>query len=362
MMTYGSNGQFSIRSKEEILQKCKESNYTDCRINTYPEYTQSSKYNLTVQSPNFIFMDLDLTNFSKYKNPMKMLNNVLKKTLENISRTFQKSTQSTQSTQSSLNNTKDSEITKEIRPTVLWTGNGYHIYLPIQAIVLDNIEPFSKDKFPNLFSSFGKYNGSSVSEVFLMFAKDYFTQGKADPQHKPKFKSCLIRFPNTFNSKCLVKGLNKEESLVKIIQEWNGYRLPIQLLTKDFRRWLVQQEINERISNKKNNFYKDKLSYSKSIRTIAWIEKLLQTPILDYRKYCLWRIFAPYLINVKKIDKDNAFENMEKWLVKCNEIQKLQFNHKIKIKEYIRYVKEYLPISKSKLKDENFDLFLIIFN
>ena len=72
----------------------------------------------------------------------------------------------------------------------------------------------------------GKYCGYSVSEVFLNYIKNLFTNGKADPQHKPKFKSCLIRFSNTFNSKCLDKGLGYEESKVKIVQSWNGYRLP----------------------------------------------------------------------------------------------------------------------------------------
>jgi hypothetical protein len=34
--------------------------------------------------------------------------------------------------------------------------------------------------------------------------------------------------------------------------------------------------------------------------TIPWIEKLLQTPIDDYRKKAVALILAPYLINIKK--------------------------------------------------------------
>ena len=59
----------------------------------------------------------------------------------------------------------------------------------IQAIVLDQYEQFSKDKFPNLFSMYdGKYYGYSVSEIFLKFAEDYFTDGKANPQHDQNSK------------------------------------------------------------------------------------------------------------------------------------------------------------------------------
>ncbi|MBA3751013.1 MAG: hypothetical protein H0X03_09035, partial [Nitrosopumilus sp.] len=131
-------------------------------------------------------------------------------------------------------NYNSSYSSKMVYPSVLWSGNGYHIYIPIKAIILDNYEQFSKDKFPNVFSSNGKYYGLSISEIFLKFVKCFFTNGKADPKHNPIYKSCLIRIPNTINSKCLKKGLNYEESKVKIFQKWNGYRPPIQRLTKDF--------------------------------------------------------------------------------------------------------------------------------
>jgi hypothetical protein len=39
---------------------------------------------------------------------------------------------------------------------------------------------------------------------------------------------------------------------------------------------------------------------------IPWIEKLLQTPIQDYRKFSGWRILSPYLMNVKRLSYDNA--------------------------------------------------------
>jgi hypothetical protein len=60
-------------------------------------------------------------------------------------------------------------------PSVFWTGNGYHMYLPIQISVLDGLYILSKDKFPRLFANKGKYSYYYVSEVFMQFAEHYFT-------------------------------------------------------------------------------------------------------------------------------------------------------------------------------------------
>jgi|SRR6185437_5482241 len=71
MMTFKSNGQFSISSTEEIFEKCELANFIDCRINAYPEYTEFE--GIIRYPPNFIFIDLDLANFSKYKDSKKLL-------------------------------------------------------------------------------------------------------------------------------------------------------------------------------------------------------------------------------------------------------------------------------------------------
>jgi hypothetical protein len=48
--------------------------------------------------------------------------------------------------------------------------------------------------------------------------------------------------------------------------------------------------------------------------TIQWIEKLLQTPLDDYRKFVVWRILAPYLINIRKCSADDAINIIRNWL------------------------------------------------
>ena len=224
------------------------------------------------------------------------------------------------------NNIKNNQQSlKSTCPTVLWTGNGYHVYLPIQAMVLDADTLFSKDKFPNLFSMYdGKYYGYSVSELFLKFAENFFTDGKANPQHRPKFKTCLIRIPNSYNSKCLSKGLSHEESKIKVIQKWNGYRLPIQLLTKYFWRWITQEEINQRLLLKRNG--RSQIKRLNQLLSnnfqINWIEQLLQTGIPDGRKETLRLILGPYL--AKRKNYDDATTTLQGWLDKCNNVKPLE--------------------------------------
>ena len=81
MMTKHKNYQFTVYDKEELIQKCLESDLCDCRVNGYPIL---DKQELVSYPPNFIFIDLDLSNFMKYKNPQKMLDKTLRNTLNKI--------------------------------------------------------------------------------------------------------------------------------------------------------------------------------------------------------------------------------------------------------------------------------------
>jgi len=91
-------------------------------------------------------------------------------------------------------------------PSVLWTGNGHHIYQPVDGIVFEKTD---------IFYEFLPYlDGRDLTTEFLRFSERFFTNGKSDPQHSPSVKSCLIRVPGTFNAK------NGEE--VRIIQKWDG--------------------------------------------------------------------------------------------------------------------------------------------
>jgi hypothetical protein len=344
IMTVNYSGQFSVNSIEDTLKRYKEAEFKDCRINAYPETIENN--GKLIQPPNFIFIDLDLSNFG---NDITKLDKVKNNTIAKLE-------------------------SQEIVPTVTWTGNGYHIYIPLDTPILDHLDIFSRDKFPNLFSRRNKYHDYFVAEVFMQFAEQYYTNRNADPNHHPKFKTCLIRIPGTYNTKCLKSGKSLDQSNVTIIQKWNGKKGKAELLLQDFRIWLIQLEYNlqqksiKKIrTNPKKPLYNcssirkiQKNSSFQSYSRIEWIEDLLQTPIEDHRKYCLWRIIAPYLLNLKQLSEIESARVMESWIDKCNVLRKLDFEPQRKIYEIIKYDKGFLPISKRNLKEENTWIFQIV--
>ena len=145
--------QIPVRSKEEALKWFEQANFLDCKINGYPKRIEWKGINL--QAPNFIFIDLDLGRFKS----RLALDKCLYKTLKNISEKFNLS----------------------VTPTVLWSGNGYHIYLPVEAFVLEQETEFAR---------FG-----NPSRKFIQFAESYLSNNKSDPEHTKglSFKNCMVR-------------------------------------------------------------------------------------------------------------------------------------------------------------------------
>jgi hypothetical protein len=60
-----------------------------------------------------------------------------------------------------------------------------------------------------------------------------------------------------------------------------------------------------------------------TLNQYEWIEKLLVTPISDYRKCTIDLILAPYLIVIKEHLEKNAFEKIMYWTEKCNGLRSL---------------------------------------
>ena len=151
-------------------------------------------------------------------------------------------------------------------PTVLWTGNGYHIYQPLEGFVLEEVD---------IFAEFVPPNGKDLTSKFMEFSEDFLTSRREDPPHNPTVNSCLVRVPGTINSKC------KED--VKIIQKWDGNRPPINYLLRDFRRWLINEKIEQQKLSSKERGRRKSVGTSRNNTAIPWIEKLLQTPVEDYQ-------------------------------------------------------------------------------
>ena len=244
------------------------------------------------------------------------------------------------------------EIFRGAQPTVIWSGNGYHIYLPIQAFVLELEGVFAEYEQP--------------SKKFLRFSEKMLSNNKADPCHSNNlsFKNCMLRIPGSYNWECVKRNNNSVDSTteVKIIQKWDGNRPAINWLLRDFRRYLIQEKIDNNIAESKRT----RLSPTAKVMPAKrmWIETLLDIPIRDYRKEAIRRIIAPYLINIRKLSYDDAFNVMKSWLDRCDKIRPLDFNANVRIKDALRAATRvgYLHIGFSDLKSENQELYKQISN
>ena len=191
-------------------------------------------------------------------------------------------------------------------PSGYWTGNGYHIYQPMTGFILEEEERFARLADPT---------GKDLTSRFMQFAEDLLTNKKGDAQHNPTVNSCLVRIPGTINSKC--------GQVIRIIQRWDGQRPAINYLLREFRRWLIDEKIERR---RQMNSRAARVQMINSTTTIWWIEKLLQTPVDDYRKFAVWRILIPYLINIRRLSDDEANNTINNWLDTCRTLCGLDFN------------------------------------
>ena len=317
------NKQVEVLSKEEALGVFRYASFLDCKIRAYPPYIEYD--GIDRQPPYLIFIDLDLSRFKS----REVLDTALRNTLRNIKEKF-----------------------NGAHASVIWSGNGYHIYLPIEAFVLELESVFAEFEQP--------------SKKFLRFAEQYLTNNKADPSHSNSlsFKNCMLRIPGSHNSKCVQRnnGIPELTTEVKIIQKWDGKRPAINWVLRDLRRYLIQEKINNVVDERKRSRYSPAVKITSTKR--LWIEILLYTPIGDYRKNALRRIVAPYLINIKKLSYDDAFNVTKDWLYNCDKIIPLDFNSNAKIKDTLRAATcvGYLPMGFSDLKAENAELYIRISN
>jgi Primase X len=304
--------QVVVNSIEQALARFAQANFLDCRISAYPPPSVVSSFvgvNLNI-APSFVMIDLDRETFKT----QRALEMALSRTLKKILRI------------------------KISEPTVIWSGNGYHIYLVLDAFVLETEDAFNNSKF-----------GSNPSQKFLRFAEWFLSIGKCDPQHNKtvSFKNCMLRVPGSVNS--------KNGQTVRIIQRWNGYRPNIKLLLEDFYVYLSGQRLVELEEKRSRNSVKPELrkQFPKGGSNIHWIERLLQTPISDYRKLAMWRILIPYLMNIRGLSSDEAQGIIHDWLEQCGKLRGLDFTPSYKIKGALNGSRNFLPVSCNKLKIEN---------
>jgi Primase X len=216
---------------------------------------------------------------------------------------------------------------------VLWSGNGVHIYQPVEGIVLEQETEFAQFDQP--------------SQTFLKFSARLLSNHKSYTNNNPAFKSCLLRIPGSHNSKYV-----EQKREVKIIQCWDGFRPKINPLLYHFYIYLADRKLKEF-----NNMQKNQPESHHAFRgnRILWIEKLLETPIEDYRKTAVSLILAPYLINIKKVSYEDALSIINVWLNKCRKLRQFDQNFDYTLRYALKYSTKngHRPLKLDTLKLKN---------
>lgn len=128
--------------------------------------------------------------------------------------------------------------------------------------------------------------------------------------------------PHTLNLKCADEGLDAE---VKVIQEFDSTKaLPeIDNLLIEFLTFLVDKKLKTVTIENEMKKHTPSESTTNS-NTILYIERLLTIPILDYRKFTISLILAPYFVNIRHLSVDDFFDRIKEWALKCNEAKNLE--------------------------------------
>ena len=207
IITLKTKNQIFSNSEDDIFEHFLESEFKDCKINGYPLFDKDD-YDNGLLLPSFIFIDLDLSLCDTCKYPKRKLDYILKETLN--------------------------KIKKEVNgfPTVLWTGDGYHIYMPIRLYYPGNKFVSRSDEFLSL-----SVNNNNMTVEFMRFASNYFTNSHVDLDHISCINSFYVQVPGTINSKLNIK--------VELIHAWDGNLVNIQAITSSFLNHLEQSKFGK---------------------------------------------------------------------------------------------------------------------
>jgi hypothetical protein len=200
-----------VNDPEEANRRYVQADLLDCKMSAYPSYTDDFRkgahdcrtFGGRGITPSLLFIDLDRGMFNSN---LDLLKQALIRTLHKINEKFH----------------------GKFKPTVIWSGNGYHVYQPVQLS-----GPSWCLAHTDLFSELS----SDPDRRLLQWAEHYLSVGMSDPAHSRgiSFKNSMLRIPGSINSK------NGQQ--VRILQKWDGQRPCINWILKDFQRYLIQKKI-----------------------------------------------------------------------------------------------------------------------
>jgi hypothetical protein len=221
--------QIQVNSKEEAIAEFKRSHLLDCWISAYPHPLPVNFDGIITQTPNFFMPDLDRKHFKSDKE----LEQVLQITLRNTD-----------------------TILKGAKPTVIWTGGGYHIWQPLQSDIIIEAQQIFKQFINSTFID------QSLSNTFLSYADNLVSDYMSDRVHNRSatFTNYLTRVPNSYNSKYVQRDgsgriifvkndlgqlIYHPQSKVRIIHQWNGLKPNIRYLLGRFYEYLIGLQTEE---------------------------------------------------------------------------------------------------------------------
>lgn len=229
------------------------------------------------------------------------------------------------------------------KPRVYFSGHrSFHVYIDFAMVVID--KPMERLK---------RLAMKIAGQLWKHVDANMFTE-----RH-------LIRVPYTINEKTgyLAIGVDPSWDLHKIAQysikkapeefPIKGVSYSHEILVRLLDTNLPKPKPAKRVAPKKEGY--------------EWIEKLMQHPVADGRHRLLWHVIAPYLMNVLKLDYDEAFQRAMDYFNRCNEVRRLDpspVQFRSQIKANLRHFQKdsFGPWRLETIKEKDPQLYEIIMN
>ena len=174
-----------IHDENEMFRAYEQSGFIDCKVSVYPLTTEKFIHHngINIHTSDFIF--INLTSKSSSLSPPPPSPTILS------CNAGSGIVDQAKALYSILQNIKD--LLSEARPTILWTGNGFQVYQPVNTITLEDMEEEYIDL--EYLHEFRKFVSKQqvLSNLFLEFSKQrllsYNNTTRLYPLYCPLYKS-----------------------------------------------------------------------------------------------------------------------------------------------------------------------------
>jgi hypothetical protein len=226
-----------------------------------------------------------------------------------------------------------------------------------------------KDK--NLIRAYSRAEGSRSADAASSSGVDELVRlsGELGMEFGKRFGSGKSQEELAIRFEQYIKSAPKKRGYELVNQRLGGGAVILAMnKVKGFMAEAVAKEIMKGLPIKVNELPEEVVEYSKTVKikikaaegqkkrdiaSEAWIEDLLKTPIPDVRHRTVNLILAPYLVNSKGLEVEQATKIIVEYIERCKEIEP---NTKVN-EQYISYQCSYAkrrglkPLSREKAKE-----------